>query len=105
MVNFDELKQSILYVVLEEDNLRRMNLADPVTLESAKKGGLLPRPVYPENFSVLIAYERDTDELYRKAQEGGAILLKWLERGRVFKPGVDGVGEAFRIPGANERRN
>lgn len=98
MVDVDQLKKSILCVVIETNNLVRMEKADPVTLESIKEGGLLPAPKYPENLSLLIAYEPDIDELYKRAREGGPKLLAWLERGRKFIPGVDGKVEAFRVP-------
>ena len=98
MLNLDQLKQTILMVVIEKDNLDRMKKADPITLESTISGGLLPVPRYPFNFSVLIAYEEDQDEMYRRIRENQMDFLKWLERGRVFIPGVDGKQEAFRIP-------
>ena len=98
MLNVDPLKQSILVVVIEGDNLDRMKKADPITLESTKEGGLLEPPKYPLNLSLLIAYEEDQDELYRRAKTNAVEMLKWLERGRVFIKGVDGKVEAFRIP-------
>jgi hypothetical protein len=98
MLNIDEQEKSILFVVIETTNLVRMEKADPITLESPKAGGILPEPKYPGDFSVLIAYEPDTDALYAKAKEGGIALLMWLERGRKFIAGLDGKGEAFRVP-------
>lgn len=98
MINLDGLQQSILLVVIEHDNFDRMKKADPITLESTQAGGLLPPPSYPLNLSLLIAYEEDQDDLYRRAKKNAAEMLKWLERGRVFIKGVDGKSEAFRIP-------
>ena len=98
MVNVDELRETVLFVIMETDNVKRMEKADPITLESAQRGGLLPVPKYPQNFSLLIAYETDSEELYRMAKIGGMEMLKWLERGRKFIKGVDGKQEAFRIP-------
>jgi hypothetical protein len=94
MINIKELRQTILVVVIETDNLERMKEADPITLESHAAGGLLPTPLYPLNFSVLIAYEEDTDELQRQAKIGGAAFLNWLERSRKFDPAKDGVKNA-----------
>lgn len=99
MLNIDEQKKSILFVVIETANLERMKKADPITLESPASGGILPAPKYPQDFSVVFAYEPDSDELYKMARKGGIALLKWLERGRKWIPGVDGPGESFRVPG------
>ena len=97
MIDISELRRSILVVVIEKDNLDRMEKADPITLESRPQGGMLPAPGYPHDFSILIAYEADDAALYAKAKAGGPELLQWLERGRVFKPGIDGKGEAFKV--------
>lgn len=98
MINIAPLKQSILVTVIEQDNLERMKTADPITMESERAGGYLPAPDYPQNFSLLIAYEEDQDELYRMAKTGGVEFLSWLERGRKFIKGVDGKRQVFRIP-------
>jgi hypothetical protein len=98
MMNVDELNKSILVVVIEKDNLERMTKADPITLESLNNRGMLPPPKYPLNFSILIAYEEDQDELYKQIRRNNINLLNWLERGRVFIKGVDGVQHSFRIP-------
>ena len=95
MINLDGLQQSILLVVIERDNFDRMKKADPITLESTQAGGLLPPPSYPLNLSLLIAYEEDQDDLYRRAKKNAAEMLKWLERGRVFIKGVDGNRKRF----------
>jgi hypothetical protein len=91
MVNIYELKKSILYVVIERDNLARMEKADPFTLESVIEGGVMPKVEFPENFSMLLAYEPDQEELMEMARRGGVEFMRYLERGRVWKPGVDGV--------------
>jgi len=98
MINLDRLQQTILLVVIQRDNLDRMKKADPITLESTLAGGLLPPPRYPLNLSILMAYEDDQDEVYRRARGDQMEFLKWLERGRVFIKGVDGKSEAFRVP-------
>jgi hypothetical protein len=94
MINISELKQSILVVVIEQENLERMKLADPITLESHLAGGMLPPPGYPLNFSVLIAHEEDSEELYKQAKIGGVGFMRWLERGRKFNPSKDGLKNA-----------
>jgi hypothetical protein len=97
MLDIDERKQTVLVIVIEKDNLDRMAKADPITLESVKKGGMLPVPKYPSDFSILIAYEEDDAELYRMAKDG-RNLLYWLERGRKWKPDVDGRSKGFVMP-------
>jgi hypothetical protein len=97
MLNVDELQQTILFVVIERDNLDRMRQADPATLESILKGGVLAPPKYPMNFNVLIAYEEDDAELYRRAKEDPLEMLKWLERGRRFVKGIDGKENSFSL--------
>jgi hypothetical protein len=98
MINSDELQQSILFVVIERDNLERMKQGDPATLESIMKGGVLLPPRWYMNFSVLIAYEEDDAELYRHARDGNGLeLLQWLERGRKFVKGLDGAENTFSI--------
>lgn len=98
MVDVDAKKQSILFVVIEKDNLDRMAKADPITLESIPEGGMLPAIKYPQNFSILIAYEPDSEELYRQGKRGGLNLLGWLERGRKFIKGLDGKEHTFKMP-------
>lgn len=99
MLNITELQQSILIVVIERDNLDRMRKADPVTLESIPKGGILKPPLYPLNFSTLIAYEPDAEELKAKATGNALEFLQWLERGRVFIQGKDGSENARALRG------
>ena len=97
LVNIPEAKASILYVIIEKNNLERMEKADPITLESIPKGGILPRVMFPDNFSVLIAYEPNAEELYAKARKGGVEFTAYLERGRVFDPKTDGPENARPI--------
>lgn len=97
LVNIPEEKKSILYVVIEKNNLERMEKADPLTLESITEGGMLPRVMFPDNFSVLIAYEPNEEELYAKAKKGGLEFMQYLERGRRFDPKVDGIENARPI--------
>jgi hypothetical protein len=98
MVNDAANLRSILIVVIEPANLERMRQADPATLESVLAGGALVPPMFPMNFSVLIAYEEDTAKLQEMVKKEGHEALKWLERGRRFDPTVDGMKNAFVIP-------
>ena len=84
--------RTVLVVVIEKENFDRMQKADPITLESRQQGGkVMPMIRYPENLSILIAYEEDQPELYRIAQAGDlGKLLTFLERNREWKPEVDG---------------
>jgi hypothetical protein len=97
MVNDAKAARSILVVVIEPTNLERMRQADPVTLESRPAGGILLPPLFPMNFSVLIAYEEDTEKLQEMVKEDGYKALKWLERGRRFDPATDGTKNSFII--------
>jgi hypothetical protein len=97
MVNISEEKKSVLLVVIEKENFERMQQADPITLESIPEGGILTPPLFPFDFSVLIAYEENQKELYEKAREGGSKFLGWLERNRRFDPSVDGVDKVSVI--------
>lgn len=98
LIDVDEMQCSILVVVIERDNLERMRKADPISLESVSHGGLLTVPKYPNDFSVLIAYEEDDAELYRISRTGNvADLLKHLQRGRRWIEAVDGKKNAFNL--------
>jgi hypothetical protein len=91
MLNIDNLQQSILVVVIESGNQRRMELGDPITLESTNNGGALTPPRYPQNFNLLIAYESNEKKLYEMAKGPIVDFLRYLESGRKFYPGIDGV--------------
>jgi hypothetical protein len=97
MLNVMELKQSILVVVIESGNLRRMELGDPATLESTNNGGVLTPPLFPQNFNVLIAYDTDEKKLYEMAKFPAIEFLRYLERGRKFYKEIDGVENTIRI--------
>lgn len=97
MLNIDKLQESILVVVIEKDNLDRMRKADPFSLESASRGGIMPAIKYPNKFSMLMAYEEDEVELYKIAgSPDKGDLLRYLERGRKFIQGIDGKEHAFK---------
>jgi len=98
-LDIDETGESIIVIIIQPENLRRMRDTDPITLESANRGGLMRVPKYPQQLSLLIAYEKDEDEIYRMVREGRiGDLMRHLERGRKFLPGVDGSQNSFRIP-------
>jgi hypothetical protein len=98
MLNVDFKQQSILFIVIEKENLDRMKKADPITLESVKSGGVLGQPKYPKDFSMLIAYEEECAEIYNLAKRGDAFeILRFLERGRVFDPATDGAKNVIKL--------
>jgi hypothetical protein len=103
MVNLSSEGRSILVAVLEPENLDRMKKADPITMESNESGGGLAAPMFPQNFSVLIAYEEDQEKLYSLARSAGEgwdgvrEFISYLERGRVFIEGVDGVQNVRKL--------
>ena len=97
MVNMPAERRSVLLVVIEKENMERMKEADPVTLESYARGGGLPPPEFPRNLSLLIAYDEDRPKLYALAKDankdaaGVVALIQYLERGRKYIEGKDGV--------------
>jgi hypothetical protein len=100
MLNDDTIQRSVFVLVIESDNLARMQKADPITLESVFHGGAMPIPRYPMNFNILIAYESDTRPILEMARNpgNGDALLAYLERNRVFIKGKDGTENTVRIP-------
>ena len=99
-LNFHHNKSSVLIVIIEKDNLDRMKRADPITIEGASRGGkVMPGILFPDNLSLLIAYEEDDVELYTLAKTGDlSALLHWLERGRKFDPKTDGPENVVPVP-------
>lgn len=80
----DEARESILVIMIEPDNLHRMEQADPVTLESGR-GGFLKSVKYPDSLRVVIAYEADPGRFYEMVQQGRtADLIRDLMRGYHF---------------------
>src|SRR5215469_13973417 len=97
ILNVDETRETFILVVIEPENLERMKKADPATLESIYRGGILEAPRYPERLSIMIAYEDDV-ELYKRLMAGGRMeFLAWLERGRKFIEGIDGKEQIFKV--------
>jgi len=89
-LNDPQLQRSTLVVVIEKDNLARMEKADPVTLFPCDEGGALQRPEYPQKLSCMISYEPDSGELYSILnQNNSKALLLYLTRGYQFTP-IDG---------------
>jgi hypothetical protein len=97
-----EKKRSVLAVILEEDNLARMKGADPVTLESSGRGGIMPYLPYPADTSLLIAFEADTGQILELARKQEiASIFKYLERGFQFIEGLDGAHRTVRVKTEN----
>lgn len=98
MVNIDQIKRTVLIVVLEPDNWKRMEQHDAVTLECKKDGGVLETPKYPDRMSLMIAYENEVERLHQVIAAGNMRdLFTFLERGRKFIKGVDGAHMAYSI--------
>jgi hypothetical protein len=93
----DEIESTLLIIVLEADNLQRMEKADPITLEVGVPGSIL-RPIkYPNRVRLLIAYEKDAGRIYQMIREGrDPELLQHLMRGYSYTK-LDG-GVALRVP-------
>ena len=98
-VDLPNPNRTVLLVIIEKENLDRMRKADPITLESRQQGGkVMPKIRYPENLSLLIAYEEDETELYRIAKDGDLIqLVAFLERSRTWQADVDGADKVFTL--------
>jgi len=74
--------ESILVIVIEPDNLVRMEKGDPVTLTSRQLGGSLEAVSYPARFRVVVTYEQDSGRLYEFLQrQDRAGLMRYLMRG------------------------
>lgn len=91
MLDIDQLRRSVLIIVLESGNVRRMELGDPVTLESVNNKGLLKVPRYPLDFNVLVAYDTDEKKLHEMAKGDLLDFVRYLERGRKYYKEIDGI--------------
>jgi hypothetical protein len=102
-LDFPTEKRSVMILIIEKPNLDRMRQADPITLESKSHGGnIMPKVMFPEALSLLIAYEEDDVELYKVCKENNALkLLKYLGRGRKWDPATDGQVSSFASPAPN----
>ena len=97
MLNDHSTKESILVLVLEPANLKRMQEADPVTVETKNNHGILDPPAYPDKLRVMVAYEEDDVTLWQLGR-GGSIgdMLRYLTRGWKFTD-QDGSHQAFKL--------
>jgi hypothetical protein len=89
VMQFDvpEEKLSLLVVVIEPENLHRLQQADPISLESGSPGGYLKTVRYPESLKLLIAYEEEPGRLYEMIQQGRtADVIRDLMRGYRYTP-------------------
>ena len=90
--------ESLLVIVIERDNLERMEKGDPITLKSKRMGGLLTAVEKPDNMHVIVAFEQDSSHVYEFLQRQDKMgLLQYLTRGYTFaaKDGSPGkVGTA-----------
>lgn len=102
VINDPGRKRTVIVVVIEPENLERMSKGDPASLETKSMGGILPPIDYPNNYGILVAYEQDEVELYKKARENPLELLRYLERGRKFIRGLDGTENAISLHKAAE---
>lgn len=67
----DKAMTSYLIVVVEENNFRRMEKGDPITLTSGRLGGSLPEVTYPDRLVFVFAYAGDkAGAMYQAIQEG-----------------------------------
>jgi hypothetical protein len=83
--------ESLLVIVIEQDNLERMAKADPITLKSKRGGGILVPAEHPENLRVVVALEKDSAHVYEFLErQDRAGLLQYLMRGYQAL-GTDGV--------------
>lgn len=67
--------RSILYVVIEENNLGRMKEGDPITLPTAEFGSVMKDVRYPANLGIVICYEPDKALLQALVKAGDLSTL------------------------------
>jgi hypothetical protein len=92
-------RRRILILVLEKENLVRLQLADPIDLKTDDY--FVPQE-NAAGIELLIAYEEDLERLFALSKSGGiAEVIKHLERGRTIYDG-EAVGPPRRL---NERKN
>ena len=74
--------ESSLVIVIEQDNLIRMQKGDPITLMSKPLGGILDAVHHPAHFRVFVAYQQDSGRAYEFLQrQDKAGLMRYLMRG------------------------
>jgi hypothetical protein len=78
-------RRRILILVIEKENLVRMQHADPFDLKTDDY--FIPQE-NAAGIELLIAYEEDRDKLLQLNDSGGlAAVVKYLERGRTIYEG------------------
>ena len=78
-------RRRILVLVLEKENLVRLQHADPIDLKS---DDYFVRQWNANGVELLIAYEEDREKLITLKKSGGvAAVVKYLERGRTVYDG------------------
>lgn len=92
VIPLDNGKERHIVVIIEKDNLERIEKHDPITLDTVAKGGLFMTG-HPLHTSLMIAYEdgegvRTVKDLAEKKDTTG--ILKFLTRGFTFDPAKDG---------------
>src|SRR3974390_1432810 len=91
MLDSDEKRESILFVVLEPPTIKRLEEGVVTMILSEREGGNLgiPAPKYPRALSLVIGYEPDDLEAFRMARGDTKELQEWLLGGGKFIEGVD----------------
>jgi hypothetical protein len=80
----------VLFVVLEQENLVRMKLADPADLEMQDYFS------EPKNVKLVLCYEDDIPKLQALAADNNLpAMIEWLVRGRTVYDGE--VGPPTRV--------
>lgn len=98
-VNSPTIRQSLLIVVLEKNNVERMQAADPLTIECKVAGGLMPTIEYPDQLNLMIAYEDRVDWIGELAEKGDlGEIIRRLNRGFKYVEGEDGIEHTTRLP-------
>ena len=84
---------SLMIFVLQDENIERLKIADPITMESTTLGGFLPPAMFPNHLRIMIAYESDMKKITEMASKPDGVkqLIDYLNRGYEYVPGVDGV--------------
>ena len=86
LLQFDveQEKASHLVVIVEDDNLQRMNDGDPITFETG--AGFLKPVKYGNNFNVMIAYAKDPAPIYELAKAGDTMgIIRYITRNWKFE--------------------
>jgi hypothetical protein len=80
--NDDPNGESSLVIVIEQDNLIRMQKGDPITLKSKRLSGILEPVHHPAHLRVIVAYEQDSGRAYEFLQRQDKTgLMRYLMRG------------------------